>query len=94
MEERDDVRTLEISKVALQDAGLYRITIDNDLGREQATARLDVISKLEFNIIPEGFLSPVLIGIRQICYDDSVLRNRELNSTGVILHLFVCRGIR
>ncbi|ROT81261.1 putative myosin light chain kinase [Penaeus vannamei] len=43
MEERDDVRTLEISKVTMQDAGLYRITIDNDLGREQATARLDVI---------------------------------------------------
>lgn len=56
MEERDDVRTLEISKVTMQDAGLYRITIDNDLGREQATARLDVISKLEFSIIPEGFL--------------------------------------
>ena len=31
--------------MTLQDAGLYRVTIDNDLGREQATARLDVISE-------------------------------------------------
>ncbi|KAK4304915.1 hypothetical protein Pmani_023160 [Petrolisthes manimaculis] len=43
MEERDEVRILEIPKVTQEDAGLYRVTIDNDLGREQATARLDVI---------------------------------------------------
>ncbi|XP_064106001.1 myosin light chain kinase, smooth muscle-like isoform X3 [Macrobrachium nipponense] len=42
-EERDEVRTLEIPKVTQQDAGLYRVTIENELGREQATARLDVI---------------------------------------------------
>ncbi|XP_047736468.1 uncharacterized protein LOC108682041 isoform X2 [Hyalella azteca] len=43
MEERGEVRTIEITKVTQQDAGLYRVTIENDLGREQATARLDVI---------------------------------------------------
>lgn len=47
MEERNEVRTIEILKVTQQDAGLYRVTIENDLGREQATARLDVISKWE-----------------------------------------------
>lgn len=46
MEERDEVRILEIPKVTQEDAGLYRVTIENDLGREQATARLDVISEL------------------------------------------------
>lgn len=45
MEAREETRTLEIPKVTQQDAGLYRVTIENDLGREQATARLDVISK-------------------------------------------------
>ena len=34
-------------QVRLGDAGLYRVTIDNDLGREQATARLDVISECD-----------------------------------------------
>ena len=45
MEERNEVRIIEIPKVTMQDAGLYRVTIENDLGREQATARLDVISE-------------------------------------------------
>jgi len=43
IESKDDIRLIEIPKVTQQDAGLYRITIENDLGREQATARLDVI---------------------------------------------------
>ncbi|KAK8746869.1 hypothetical protein OTU49_016869, partial [Cherax quadricarinatus] len=43
MTEKDEIRILEIPKVSQQDAGLYRVTIENDLGREQATARLDVI---------------------------------------------------
>lgn len=53
MEAREETRTLEIPKVTQQDAGLYRVTIENDLGREQATARLDVISEclaLRFNL--------------------------------------------
>ncbi|KAG7174101.1 Myosin light chain kinase, smooth muscle-like 4, partial [Homarus americanus] len=43
MVEKEEIRMLEIPKVTQQDAGLYRVTIENDLGREQATARLDVI---------------------------------------------------
>lgn len=43
MEALNETRTLEIPKVTQQDGGLYRVTIENDLGREQATARLDVI---------------------------------------------------
>lgn len=41
--EVDDLRTLEIDDVRFEDAGLYRITLENDYGRIEATARLDVI---------------------------------------------------
>ncbi|GAB0100344.1 muscle M-line assembly protein unc-89 [Sergentomyia squamirostris] len=41
--ERDDLRFLEIEQVTHEDAGLYRITLENDFGRIEATARLDVI---------------------------------------------------
>lgn len=50
MEAREETRTLEIPKVTQQDAGLYRVTIENDLGREQATARLDVISECQWGV--------------------------------------------
>ena len=41
--ERDDIHTLEIREVTLEDAGLYRITIENEHGNADATARLDII---------------------------------------------------
>jgi hypothetical protein len=41
--ERDDMRYLEIEQVSFEDAGLYRITLENDYGRIEATARLDII---------------------------------------------------
>ncbi|KAJ6643194.1 Myosin light chain kinase, smooth muscle [Pseudolycoriella hygida] len=44
IKERDDLRILEIEEVTMEDAGLYRITLENDYGRIEATARLDVIS--------------------------------------------------
>lgn len=44
IKEKDDYRTLEIEEVTHEDAGLYRITIENDFGRIEATARLDIIS--------------------------------------------------
>lgn len=43
IKERDDLRFLEIEEVTYDDAGLYRITVENDYGRIEATARLDVI---------------------------------------------------
>lgn len=43
IKEREDTRYLEIEEVSLEDAGLYRITLENDYGRIEATARLDVI---------------------------------------------------
>ena len=43
IKERDDLRILEISEVTFEDAGLYRITLENDYGRVEATARLDII---------------------------------------------------
>ncbi|XP_057379752.2 myosin light chain kinase, smooth muscle-like [Daphnia carinata] len=44
-EEKDDVRVLEIRNVTSEDAGLYRITVENELGRIQANARLDILSR-------------------------------------------------
>lgn len=43
IKERDDLRILEIQEVTLEDAGLYRITLENDYGRIEATARLDIL---------------------------------------------------
>jgi myosin-light-chain kinase len=44
IKERDDLRILELDEVTQEDAGLYRITLENDYGRIEATARLDIIS--------------------------------------------------
>lgn len=41
--ERDDLRILEINEVTHEDAGLYRITLENEYGRVEASARLDII---------------------------------------------------
>lgn len=43
IKERDDLRCLEIEEVCFEDAGLYRITLENEYGRIEATARLDII---------------------------------------------------
>ncbi|KAL7299322.1 hypothetical protein TKK_0007901 [Trichogramma kaykai] len=43
--EKDDIRTVEISDVHFEDAGLYRVTLENDVGKTEATARLEIISK-------------------------------------------------
>lgn len=43
--EKDDVKILEIGEVTQEDAGLYRVTLENDFGRIEASARLEVISK-------------------------------------------------
>lgn len=43
--EKDDVlRILEIEEVTVEDVGLYRITIENECGRVEASARLEVIT--------------------------------------------------
>lgn len=44
IKERDDMRILEIEQVTTEDAGLYRITLENDYGRIEATARLDILT--------------------------------------------------
>jgi len=44
IKERDDVKILEIIDVMREDAALYRITAENDFGRIEASARLEVIS--------------------------------------------------
>ncbi|CAI6343292.1 unnamed protein product [Macrosiphum euphorbiae] len=42
--EDDDHRSLEICDVTSDDAGLYRITVENKFGKIQATARLEVLT--------------------------------------------------
>lgn len=44
--EDDDHRSMEICDVAPEDAGLYRITVENKYGKIQASARLEVFGKL------------------------------------------------
>lgn len=41
--EREDLRTLEISEVTHKDSGIYKIILENDVGRVEASAKLDVI---------------------------------------------------
>ncbi|XP_054274333.1 titin-like isoform X2 [Macrosteles quadrilineatus] len=43
--ERDDLRTLELREVTVEDAGLYRVTLENEMGSIEATARLDIIGR-------------------------------------------------
>lgn len=42
--ERDDIKVLEISEVMPNDAGIYRVIVENEVGRLEALARLDVIA--------------------------------------------------
>jgi len=44
IKERDDIKILEIIDVMQEDAALYRVTAENDFGRIEASARLEVIS--------------------------------------------------
>ena len=46
IKERDDIKILEIIDVMREDAALYRVTAENDFGRIEASARLEVISML------------------------------------------------
>lgn len=41
--EREDIRTLEIAEVSYTDSGVYKIILENDVGRVEASAKLDVI---------------------------------------------------
>lgn len=46
--EREDLRILEISDVKQSDSGLYRVILENDLGKIEASARLEVIAHRSF----------------------------------------------
>lgn len=54
IKEVNDLRYLEIEEVTFDDAGLYRITLENDYGRIEATARLDVIGSSRYSKSPSG----------------------------------------
>ncbi|XP_011705986.1 PREDICTED: titin-like [Wasmannia auropunctata] len=47
IKERDDIKILEIIDVMREDAALYRMTAENDFGRIEASARLEVINRYE-----------------------------------------------
>ncbi|XP_039306923.1 titin isoform X3 [Solenopsis invicta] len=47
IKEQDDVKILEIIDVMREDAALYRVTAENDFGRIEASARLEVINRHE-----------------------------------------------
>lgn len=48
--ERDDIRTLEIADVKTSDSGVYKIILENDVGKIEASARLDVIPHRGFSM--------------------------------------------
>lgn len=48
--ERDDVRTLEISDVKSEDSAIYKITLENEVGKIEASARLEVIAHRGFSM--------------------------------------------
>lgn len=43
IKEHDEDRILQITDVTVEDAGLYKVTVDNEVGRVEATARLEII---------------------------------------------------
>lgn len=46
IKEKDEMfKILEIEQVSIEDVGLYRITLENDYGRAEASARLEVITQ-------------------------------------------------
>ncbi|KAF2897973.1 hypothetical protein ILUMI_08202 [Ignelater luminosus] len=50
IKEQDDLRILEIGEVTPQDSGLYRVAVENPVGRIEASARLDVITHRGFSM--------------------------------------------
>lgn len=48
--EKEDVRTIEISEVTTEDSGIYKITLENEIGKIEASARLDVIAHRGFSM--------------------------------------------
>lgn len=49
--EDDDRRSLELCDITSDDAGVYRITVENKFGKIQATARLEVLSEYPYHDI-------------------------------------------
>ncbi|XP_075991256.1 uncharacterized protein LOC142986608 isoform X6 [Anticarsia gemmatalis] len=46
MKDKDELlRILEIEQVSIEDVGIYRITVENEYGRAEASARLEVITQ-------------------------------------------------
>ncbi|XP_077302252.1 uncharacterized protein LOC143922796 [Arctopsyche grandis] len=43
IKEHDEDRILQITDVTVEDAGLYKVTVDNEVGRVEANARLEII---------------------------------------------------
>lgn len=48
--ERDDLKILEISDVTPSDSGVYRVKLENDLGKIEASAKLEVIKHRTYSM--------------------------------------------
>lgn len=48
IKEVDDLRIIEIREITTADAGLYRVTLENDVGRVEASARLEIVAHRAF----------------------------------------------
>lgn len=44
IKEKDEMRIIVIEEVNIEDVGIYRITVENEFGRAEASARLEVIT--------------------------------------------------
>lgn len=49
--ELDDLRVLEIKEVTKEDSGTYKIILENEVGRIEASARLDVVAKRNYHTL-------------------------------------------
>ncbi|CAB3388044.1 Hypothetical predicted protein [Cloeon dipterum] len=77
IKEKDDLRIVEISEVSVEDWPL-RGTLENDVGRVEASARLDVIEFIplkSFKLLPSFALN----NIEKLCLKDKLLEDQRKN---------------
>ncbi|CAG0914298.1 unnamed protein product [Notodromas monacha] len=82
---RKDLRILEVFDVCQEDAGLYRVTIENSYGRTQASARLDVLR------LPSRVLQKCQLTETKLCSVAQASRNFAMFGNGVFRPLQIDR---
>ncbi|KAK9886794.1 hypothetical protein WA026_018446 [Henosepilachna vigintioctopunctata] len=79
--EVDDLRVLELKDVGRQDSGTYKIILENEVGRVEASARLDVVCHRNYHAISSSTrarsLSPrISSGGRRLAGSSALLGSR------------------